>query len=261
MLLSGAGISPAINIYIQPDFKPITEIALQWVKLSNGNYQATDRGSSSDVFQSEITLSGVESTIQTILAQIQLNRDYASGHVLTLSNFNSGEKIFGADIDYSGNIDVTVLKLKRKKQRSWKGFSVTLTLQAINPIFVGTASLPTLKPEVGYNGDAIFDVDKRDSYTGNFYYSDNDKDIGTFTAIYHLTDLDMMALRRYILTQRGSTISFPAMPGIQYAWGRRVTTNPFNAKIIEWDDLGLITWGIGSEVRCWGIKMTLAEVR
>lgn len=258
MRISGGSITP-LDIKILPSFRPRTKLGLKWVELADGNYGAVDRGSACDIYESDVTIYGVESVIQNFFTAVQLNR--ADGtHVFALSQFNDGEKIFGADIDYSGTIEATIIKMNRKSQKTWKGFSLSFTLRAKAVSFTGTASLPTLKPLIGYDGDSSFTVDKRDSYFGDLFFSDLDKDSGTFSAVYNFTNDDMMAIRRYIATQRAATISISALAGVTKPFGNRVASFPLSVKIINWDDLGMIAWGISSDVRCWALQMTLAEV-
>jgi hypothetical protein len=260
MIISGEGISTPFTLKVLSNFKPRTKLALSWVRVSNGNHCAVDRGAEGDIYEADIALAGVENTVQNFLAQIELNRQHADGHILTLSSFNDGEKIFGADVDYTSSIDATIIKLNRKIQKTWKSFSLSLTLRALAPAFTGTASLPTLKPLVGYDGDTSFDVDKFDSYYGDFFYSDNDRDSGTFTATYHFTMSDMRAIRRYLTTERGNSIWITSLTGVTKPFGRASSVFPVLVKIIDWDDLGLNAWGVSSSVRCCTLRMTMAKV-
>jgi len=258
MRISGGTITP-YTAKIVPSFKPITRLALDWVKLSNGNYSCVDRSASSDVYESDIEIYGREDVVQNFFTAIQQNRADDS-HVLTLDEFNEGEKIFGADIDYSVPINATVLKLRRKQQETWKSFSLSFLLRATNLTFTGTAAMPALKPLVGFDGDSDFQVDKRDSYFGDLFFSDMDTDAGTFTATYHFTQEDMKSLRRFLAVYRASTVTITSLAGVVKPFGNRITSFPIAVKIISWEDLGMITWGINSSVRCWALRMTMAEV-
>lgn len=258
MRISGGSLTP-FDIKVLPDFKPDTRLALQWIKLADGNYACTDRSAAGDVYESDIGIYGREQTITALLTALQINRNEGL-HVITLDQFNDGEKIFGANIYYSDTISATVLELGRKKQQSLNTFSLDLRLRAIAPYTTGCPSLPALKPLIGYDGDSTFGVEKVDSYFGNIAYSDTDKDAGTFSATYHFNDTDMQSIRAYLANIRGGAFSVYSLNGATKPFGNRPATFPITVKAIKWKDLGMNAWGTGTEVRNWTLQMTLAEV-
>jgi len=259
MIFTGTG-SP-YTAKVLPTFKPKTTLGIKWVELSDGNFCAVDRGADSDVYEADITLAGQEGVIQNFFTMLQTTRA-AGQYYFNITSFNSGEYIFGADIDYTATIPATVVKLGKKVQTSCDAYTLSMTLRATSLSFTGSATMPTLKPLVGYDGNATYTLDTRDSYDGSMRYADLDRDAGQFTATYRLTDTEMKNLRRYIATQRSTAFNVASINGVLYPWGNRSATFPLNVKIISWQDLGMVAWGnaAGSAVRNWAIQMTLSEV-
>jgi len=253
MLISGTGITPFTQLF-KPRFRPRTKLALKWRKLDN-TYFATDRGATSDIYESDVRIYGKYAAIKTFVDEIEANRQAGSNEI-SLSNFNTSEWIFGADVDYTGSIDATWIEHGEITQGSFKGFGINLRLRAIAPSFVGSPSLPALTClEFGYNGDATFSINKMDSYGGNFFYADRESDLGYFIGIFKFSNTDMQDARRYIATQRSSSFSLPAIPGVTYPFGPRRPNTSLTAHIQEWEDMGM--WGL----QYWRMKLKFTEVR
>lgn len=255
MQISGTGID-TFTAWIKPDFKPRTQLALKWVKLASGNYVAVDRGAAQDVYQAKFRIYGTEAKVDEFIQEIEDAR-VATNHTVTMSAFRSTEHVFGVDVNHGGSITATVLEISDRKQGTWKGFSIQIMAQAIGPSFSGSATLPTLKYlRPGYVGDSSVPVNKMDSYDGTFTYVDDNSGAGHFTGVFQFSSADMQKLRRYIATERGDTVSIPAIAGVTNPFGVRRNDSgyPYSAKILEWEDLGMV------DVGHWAMKLTLAEV-
>ena len=254
MYISGTGIS-TYRVRIKPDFKPSTTLALSWVQCADGNFKATDRGTSVDVYETEFNLYAKEEEINQFVNAVYSNRTAGVCH-FSLSGFESTEHIFGEDVDHTGSIDVTILDISDIKQGSWKVRGITVKARALSPTFIGSPSLPTLKSlDIGYGEAVNRTIEKYDSYTGAFSYIDRACDTGVFTGTFLFSLADMRAMRRYIATERGDTISIPAIHGVEYPFGPyRNSTYPINVKITDWQDLGM--WG----VQHWKMQITMIEV-
>jgi hypothetical protein len=253
MYIAGTGITP-FQLNILPGFKPETELALKWIQTSNGNYYATDRGASSDVYNCSISTYGKEDEINNFLNEIESNR-LSDSHIFAMYGFNSGEKIFGADIDYSGYLGVTIIEISDRVQKTWKGFRLDLKLRSLSPSFIGTASFPSLLHlDIGYTGTARLAVNKFDSYTGSFTYADDESNTGIFEGTFFFTDTEMKNARRYIATQRGSNFTISGINGVTYPFGPTRGTFPITAKLIKWEDMGQ-AWNDH-----WKMKLRFAEV-
>lgn len=253
MWISGTGITPQ-EFKILTGFRPETELALKWKQTASGNYVGTDRGASEDIYRAKFKMHGHESDINALLNQIEANRA-ADNHVITLGSFASNEHIFGEDVDHSGQVNATVVAYGNLQQKSWKGFGIELTVQALSPTFTGSATLPTLQYlNRGYRGDSKVTVNKFDTYNGTFTYQDMTADVGIFIGTFLLPITDMRNMRRYLATQRAATISIPGLRGVDYPFGPRQTNSyPISVKVIKWEDLGM------QGLNYWLLKLTLAE--
>jgi len=247
-------------IKIKPDYQPETTFALNWFQLSNGDWTATDRGPDSDKYDVSIRIYGTEAIINNFINEVESNRHALSGaNVLNLYDFNSQEHIFGADIDYSGVIDVTVF-MEPRAQKTWKGFEQKLSLSIINPTFIGgNGFLPPLRfLDTQYEADAERTINKYDSYNRSFSYEEHNADIGLFSGIFTFEDHEMIGLRRYLAKQRTNTISIPNIIGVNNPFGRRTTSYPLSVKIIEFQDLGM--YNLKDGLSRWKAKLSMAEV-
>jgi len=252
--ISGDGIA-SYMVRIKPNFKVDTRLALNWIQASNGQYKATDRGYTSDIYEAEFTIRAKEEEVNNFIDAVHDNRE-AETNYFQLSGFESTEHIFGEDVDYSSPIDVTVLEVSGVKQPFWKTREIKVKTRALSPNFTGSPSLPSLNClGIGYETKTDRTITKYDSYYGDFSYLDRESDVGVFVGTFMFTIDEMRAIRRYIATQRDATISIPSIGGVEYPFGPyRPNTYPISVKIIDWEDLGM--WGVHD----WRIKLTMAEV-
>lgn len=264
MIISGVGFT-SFNAKIQRDFTPNTTLALQWAQGSDGNWNATDRGADNDSYECDIKIYKDETTINAFVAAVEANRvevsDTTQTCILNLSGFNAQEKIFGADVDYSGTISATAF-VSRRIQNTWKGWSLSIKLVASLPTFIGgSGSLPLLRfIDMGVDADSDYTINKIDSYNRTTFYQDHSADTGTFTGTITFTNEEMIGLRALLRTTRGGTITVPAsgLRGIAFPFGRRLVTPPFSVKVTSWHDLGMLSMA-GSQPR-WRTTLTLAQV-
>jgi len=268
----------SFNLRILPGFKPVTKPALKWKQLANGSNIVVDRTKSSDIYEAEISIYGEESAVDILISELENNRRSTKpgANTFSLSGFNEAEKIFGAEIDYSYNITATVIKFGEKEQKTLRGFSLKLTLRALNDTITPRADIAAVFPEinglsqhhdagaflaVGYTADSVIDMDIGDSYSGTLNFSDTRADSGFFEGTFTLKTDDMARLRKFLLCEnRGQVIEagssagqfFNAIPGVENLFGKR-RNGPFNVRIIEWSDMGMRSLGF------WQIKMKIVE--
>lgn len=257
MIITGSSVPGSTTLSVKRDFRIRTRLALQWVQTASGNWIAVDRGAAEDVYESTFTVYGTYAKVSTLIAALQLNRAAAAGtpNQIAISSVSAGEYVFGCDVDYSTSVAAIITDFGRVKQGSWKGYGVTLEARALSPTFTGSPSLPAFQyVDIGYEGDRDWTVTKLLSSTGAVTNVDENCDAGTLKLAATLTNANMQALRRYLATQRGATISFPAPSGITYPFGPRGTTGTHNMKVVAWEDLG--QWGL----QYWRMRLTLAEV-
>ncbi|MDR2728505.1 MAG: hypothetical protein LBB56_05175 [Chitinispirillales bacterium] len=279
MILSADKLT-GFDLKILPGFKPVTKLALSWKQLANGGYFPVDRGTDCDIYESEITACGREDVIDSLIRVLDLNRYTGSdnSNKFNLSGFNGAEKIFGAEIDYTQGVTAAVMKYGKKTQKSWKGFSIKLTLRAcgINPYEPeeAPADFPAINdfcenPQaraslgVGFTADSNVDIDKMDAYTGIKSFIDNRSDAGFFEGVFTLKTEYMAELRRFLIRDnRGRLISsgsregqiINGIPGVRNIFGvRRSGVWPFNVRITEFTDMGM------KKLDWWQIKLKIAE--
>ncbi len=235
--------------------QPVTEIALKWQQVSSNNWVSVDRGAASDVYQSEISTYGTETEINNIIDQIEANRAGETSYFV-LSQFNGvDDQIFGADIDYSGTLNVTVLKWGKRKQGNFTTFTLDLTLQLISTyVYDGTPSLPPLRPTIGYRGDSVYTIDKHQSYSNVHTYHDHKKDSGIFEAVLDMDQTEIKAFRRYIMaTIRGGDMTITGILGVTNPFGPNRGGYPLTVKVLDFKDTLI-------NINRWHVKVKFAEV-
>ena len=257
MLINGTAITE-FNAKIKVDFVPQTTYALNWFQVSSGYWFCVDRGNASDKYDTEVRIYGKESLVNDFINSIDANRLTANAgpNVIQLSDFNSQEYIFGADIDYTDPLDCTVF-MSRRIQNTWKGYGVSLKLALMSPAFAqGGGALPPLYLlDVGYDGDSAYSINKFDSYNRTFFYQDHLSDAGSFTGTFTFTNTDMINLRRFVATNRSSRFLFPSIAGVAHPFGRRSTST--YCKLINFQDQGM-TGMVNGEPR-WRAQITFVE--
>ena len=235
---------------------PETFPALNWVQTADNNWVAVDRGADNDVYQSKLVFYGTETEVDNIIDQFEANRAGETNYFI-LSQFNEvDDQIFGADIDYSGTVDATIVKWGKRKQKNFKVFTWDCTVQLIEDPYPysGTPSLPTLKPIIGYQADSNWSIIKLDTYDNTFTYIDHDKDSGIFEGTFILGQTDMKNFRRYLLsTIRGGDMTISGVSGVTDPFGPKRGGYPITVKVLDFKDEMI-------NINFWKIKMKLAEV-
>lgn len=233
---------------------PKTEIAIKWHKLSNGNFKGCDRTADEDVYEGTVTFRGPESELIDLETVLDDNRKQFN------ATFNSGEEIFGADVDYSGTLSVMVVDYGKISQSDFKIFEMNLTIRLLNPTFKSTApDFTKLRTASHANTrETEFELNKLFTYEGEANVIDrisNDGDeSGIFRAIFDQTIKEMSAIRRYLtVTARATKIPFPTFGGITKPFGNRGPTLPVNCRVIDWRDLGRKDHGD------WSLSITFAR--
>lgn len=260
MKISGTGITE-FTIRIKPEFEINTKLALQWTQLSNGDWACTDRGAEEDRYSATVTVYDTLSVLEAIVDQIELNRVNSSAsnsNTVTLSEFNSGEYIFGADIDYSGSITATI-NPGEVRQGSLNGFELELEIIAISPTFITGVftELPILRYlDIGFNGNAKYTVNKLNTYSNVYYYQDRLIDSGTFTGTFRFDQYEMSNIRRLVATIRGGTLPLPTINGVTHVFGKR-RGNPTNCRVTNIKDIGILYAAPDGPV--WVSELTLVE--
>lgn len=237
------------TVYTLWGFVPMTRVAVDWVKLADGNWNGSDRGVSEDVYEAAIVFKGTEAELSTLETELNTNKE----------NFNltcgTGEEIFGADVDYSGAIDVTVVDYGTIQSVNRGVYSMPLKLRALSHSNTGSASISNLRlASHRFEPNSLFDLDKSFTLDGTATYLNGETDPGIFHGVFKQTQTEMKAIRRYLLTTaRTASVSFPSF-GVDSPFGQRMGSGSFNCKVISWRDMGRKNYAD------WELDITFARV-
>jgi hypothetical protein len=216
-------------------YQPMTQWAVEYKPLANGYHAARDRGAAQDAYMGAVVFKGPQDELETLEAVLDGNRETFA------ITCGAGEEIFGADVDYSGPLTVTVDDYGNCERVSFAQFGMPLRLRLLAPTFLGTASLSALRlSSWRYGASSSFDITRKYSYSGAVSHLDHRTDAGVFIGEFTQTTAEMKAIRRALLsTVRGTSIQFPNFGGIEYPFGTRMSDRRFQkCHVLEWEDLG-----------------------
>lgn len=224
------------------DYNIDTQLDIDWIELSDGNYDPIVRSANNDVYNAVIRTAGTESYINNILTQLDSLLIYES-EIVTLSNIASDEHIFGEDLDYS-NISGIVIDWGVTEQSSWHGFGLEIKMRALSPSFSSVAALPNFSgwnSKANYKGGTIPNVNIYDTYNGIYTYNFNKVRQGVAEVEINLTNEELGSLRRYVATNRGTTIAVSGINSLTYPFGpglyNSLAPDVYNIKIMELKEL------------------------
>ena len=249
------------TVYTIQEFKPQTSLSLSWHRKSDGNWAGVDRSGSEDMYEADVMFRGPLAELVDLETVLDGNRE----------NFNvtcgSNEEIFGADIDYSGALDITVASGpkgygKIKHTASFASFEMPLRLHLLSPSFIGSPSITSLRRDgYAYEAGSEFSLGRAFALDGSVSYNDAEIDPGIFRSAFKQTFEEMKAIRRYLtVTARTATLAsfdYSAF-GITEPFGQRMgsgaPSGQFDTKIISWKDRGKLNF------IDWGLEITFARV-
>ena len=236
MQISGDSIN-TFTIFINK-FKPIYKAGLSWIRVSDMSWKAVDRFNESDQYESDVTITSSETNIDEFLTEIEANRQDTS--YFTLSAFNDGEKIFGANIDYSNNLVCVIPKIGNKKQVDINVYSITVTFKLIMDkdtigLFNAGSSLPELLIYPGYDIKTDRTIEYLHTYNDTTFSADRDTDAGVLSVTVIFDHDDMSLFRNYIRNVRDSAFSLPEIAGVSEPFGYG-TTWPVSVKCKKFQD-------------------------
>ncbi len=220
-------------------YKPQTKLSLKWSQRADTNWRGCDRSTDEDVYGADVTFRGpIDELTDLELVLAQRRADF-------IINCNSGEEIFGADVDHSGDVKVIVTNYGKIRHVSFKVYEMSLSLRMVETSFLNVvASLDSLRT-LGHvdTRETAFEMNKLFTYDQDIYIQDHlsqdGTEAGTYQARFNQDRDEMAAIRRYLsTTARAKKIPFPTFGNILYPFGTRAGLGPFNCRIIRWDDLG-----------------------
>jgi hypothetical protein len=224
------------TVYTLYGYKPDTLPAIDWHQISNGNWRGSDRGASEDIFMADVIFEGPRTELETLESFLDGDRYEFD------ATFGTGEEVFGADIDYSSAISVTVINYSKISQLGYNKWGMRLKLRAYQPAFLSVSeSLAELRLSSHVSDQySEFDLTKNFSYDETTFFNDHAADPGFFEGVFTQTTDEMKAIRRYLLNtlRNGSASPFPSFGGITTPFGYREGTGPFTFRVVEWEDMG-----------------------
>jgi len=242
------------TVNLQWRYTPLTSPAVRWMQVSDGNWKAVDRGISEDIFESRVNFKGTRAELETLETTIL----DANRNTFSITTANTGEELFGADVDHSGTLTVSVVKYGQIKQHWEEVYSMELTLRLESPAFKSVAQdLTTLRLSSFQSAQfSEFDVKKQWTYDHDSIFTDRETDPGFLIGTFTQTESEMAGIRRYLLVDgRTANILWTNIifGGITTPFGDRMGTG-LTVNVIEWKDLGRI-----NKIN-WGLSLKFARV-
>jgi len=241
MWISGAGMTPFRVLRFNS--KPKTIPAIKWIQVADKNWK-------------NVNFYGDEAEIDNIIDQFENNRQNGA-NFFNIMQFNGvDDQLFGANIDYSSDLDVTVIEWKKRKQKQFKTFTLSVLLQLTEDPYIYNATaaqLPTLRPLIGYVADSNWTLKKISTYDNTFTYIDYNTDSGIFEGIFLMNHVEITKFRKMLLsTTRGSYLGILGIQGVPNIFGTKRPTTPISTYWLDFQDQLI-------NLNYWAIKIKLAE--
>jgi hypothetical protein len=195
----------------------------EWMERSDNSLITIDRGSTSDVYETEIIISENYNNITTIYNFLNNSRTVPS---IQISDVNVNEAPFGENLDYTSPLNVVVLNVEPIEQTQLNSFKFSFTLRLVSfPQFVGDDGLPNMK--------CLDNTDSRNTQWARdvlvSYENDNfavektmNNDIFEIDISLKLSIEDTKSLLNFYRLQRGKPFNYRAED-----WGVRGITEDF----------------------------------
>lgn len=217
--------------------------------MANGNYRASDRGASQDIYETDVVFYGTEEVINTLQETLEENRESVN-----LTGFS--DYIFAPIVDHTvETIVATITTQNLRKMKAFAGettgmWELAVTFQIVeNPaLSYPTPSLSGLVLQMESEQDKTFTSMKSRTYEGEVGYQDLNVDSGVFRAKFIQTTAQAQAMIAYfIVTARSGIVSFPTIGGVAYPFGIVRGALPKSCNILEFSftRLNFMQWEIG----------------
>lgn len=257
MLISGSGITTPIELKLG-DYKFDIQLSLDWFKMGNGNYKASDRGPASDHISCDISTFGKKDYIDGLIAALMANQKIDGK--LTLTEIE--EPIFGHHVDYTKTVTAVLSKIDIKNQRALNSFGLNITLKAADIEFLAPVNvLPSLLPLMhDYEGDTEWTFETNESYynmheliQGEININRFEADAGKFMGTFKFTPAQMKSLLDFQKGTRSGAFELPTIPGVPKPFGDEAGAGPYNVKLYALDSITRIS------PLLWTVKLTFVQ--
>jgi hypothetical protein len=216
-------INTSIELKVRDKFPDISW-GYEFIERSDNTLITIDRGSSSDVYETEITLSSEKladiSSVYNFLLSCRLDDN------ITMSDVNSCESPFGENIDYTNSMEVVILDYTGINHDTFNSYSLSFIMRLVSyPVFKGSDFLPNMKCIRA--DDNIVQDWRRDVqlsyYNDNYTVEKTDKnDEVTIELSASLNLDDAIAIQNFYRVQRGLKFNYS-----QTDWGVNIISDEF----------------------------------
>lgn len=232
MIFKSLDLASEVDLRLSWGYAPNTKLALKWIKTDEGKYCGVDRGVSEDEYLANINITGTFAEIQLIQAFLRLNQE---GFLLKCFK---NQEVFGADIDYSDDLEVAVNNYGEYSQVQKNLYQFNIVLRLVTRRFLSvTGSLEKLRIS-GFNHVETREFQTKTLFTYDnapSYYTDG-TDPYRFEAIISQSNQEMAEIRRYIASQRENTITLQALNNPSFPFSSTAGAGPYQVKIISFKE-------------------------
>ena len=219
--ITDSEVTTPYNVTVKSTFTPTQAQTVEYVKTTNGQTQAYNRGSTFDKFTSSFTIQGLKSDI------FDLSKQFKKSINQIVITAESGELIFGAGVDYANTITCNILNSGKIKydQRDLRIAEIPIKVEALesNSLQLGfDSSVSAVLPNLNYQFPVVRLLSKQEKvfssasfgdYGSNIEVDDSGEPINSF--VFDLTfkqkTSETAQIEKYYNTQRSTPFVWPTL--------------------------------------------------
>lgn len=236
------------DVHIRKNFSPSMHLKFMktWKELSNGKHTTYDLGALTDKRAAKVSVLGLHSETRSLESYLETNK--------LQNTFNlqceSGEKIFGPEIEYNGVTFICHIVVIGFRQINFTDSVLDLRI-TLDDAQAVTLITPSMTPSLDHILFGYQYNRKNDDHTDlQLNYVDGGQVVGKnhtnkfFETTVKLLDDEWAAVKQYILSSRANTMSLPDMAMDPFGSDE---TGPYNVKLLKWTEQkdGLTFWSVG----------------
>ena len=207
------------NVDIKPDYKPEQTQSVEYIKTTNGQTQAYNRGATEDKFRSSFAIQGLKADI------FELSKKFKKsfGHAIITAEAN--ELIFGAGIDYTNTITCNILNNGISyPQNNMALAEIPLKVEALSSNSLQIAFIAAISgvPDLYYQTPVTRIINKQETpysaaafgdFGTNTEVDGSGEPIFSFTVdlTFSQTQLQAAQIEKFVNTQRSTPFVWPSL--------------------------------------------------
>jgi hypothetical protein len=234
-------------------YSPDITVNFKLIETSSRKLVSIDRGSTTDRYETTLTVYGEPLYIGDFIRAITLLRTNGKSVVINSPNV----RIFGDNVDHSVPIDTLVYKMGKQKTVNRNVMSVDVTFLATDLTFLSGALLPTDLQclQTTWSGYSEWNTHISETYNRNNYFVDREADRYIFKGSYIMDIEQNKNIMNYWKTQRGASFTTTdAQWGTTEMFGAEVGTGTHDVVMINLDYVN-----ISPTARCSNDQSRLCE--